>query len=382
MSKSNLAAVLLALSITLTACLHWARPPAGLAVALALWLLGLLLAGRGLGPLRALAVVGLTSCLVNSRAPTILVVEGLPCTTLVWLVPRLLLSSSQARRLALWACAAGGGLALHALLCFACFRAVGGEHRVRPPVSVPGLSGLLWPYYETHYREGAHLVGVFLNDNLFGVWAVALFALSLVLSRAEREPGVRGLLALGAGLLGLAALWTYSRSACLAATGVLLYLSLRWSPRVLLVLLLIPLPYLGYATWLDRLRFLHPTDAIVFPAERLEQYRRALSGLASGSCWGLGPGSGGLVDAQWAQIPLELGWAGVAAYVWLFCWMLRPTPATPLALGLRAAILALSLGGIGTDLLESPHMAMTLFGLAGVLETLRVDRVDQLAKNL
>lgn len=359
--KAKLATVCLGAAALLTAALHWMpldHPLLGWA--LGFWLAGLVLSRHAARwPLVAVTLAWLLSCWWSSRLSTQLVVQGVPMLGVALIV--LQLSPRAIQRLMLWSCAGAGVLALHALCCFWAFRALGGSHGIRPPLT--GWRWLVWPYYETHYDIGAHLVGVFLNDNLFGVWAVAFFALSLVLSRAH--PRIRVLLSLGAALLFLAAVWTYSRSAMVAALGVLAYLAVRWSPRILLVVLLVPLLYLAFATWLDRYRFLDPTSEVVYPSWRVEQVRRAARTLASGSPFGVGPGAAGLVDTQWAKIPLELGWLGLLAYGWLAWRTLRGTD-----VGLKAAILAMWLGGIGTDLFESPHLAATLAFFWGCQEAL------------
>lgn len=349
----------------LTAALHWMpleHPLFG-------WALGCWLAGLALSrspvrwPLVAVTAVWLLSCWWSGRSPAQLVLQSVPLLGVALLLAGA--SRKTVQRLMLWSCAGAGALALHALLCFWAFRAMGGGHRLRPPLPDTAWRWLVWPYYETHYDTGAHLVGVFLNDNLFGVWAVAFFALSLVLSRAQSQTGLRALLSVTAGLLFLAAVWTYSRSALVAVLGALACLAVRWSPRVLLVLLLVPVLYLSFATWLDRYRFLDPTSEVVYPSWRVEQVRRAARTLASGSLVGVGPGGAGLVDTQWAKIPLELGWLGLLAYGWLAWRTLRGSH-----VGLQAAILALWLGGIGTDLLESPHLALTLAFFWGCQEAL------------
>ncbi len=358
-----LATVSLGAAALLTAALHWMPLDHPLlSWALGCWLAGLLCSrSPQRWPLVAVTAVWLLSCWWNGRQPTQLVLQAVPMLGVALLIVSA--RPSSVHRLLLWACAGAGALALHALLCFWAFRAIGGSHGLRPPLPDAAWSWLVWPYYETHYDTGAHLVGVFLNDNLFGVWAVAFFALSLVLSRTETQ---RALLSLAAACLFLAAVWTYSRSATVAALGALAYLAARWSPRILLVLLLVPLLYLSFATWLDRYRFLDPTSEVVYPSWRVEQVRRAARTLASGSLVGVGPGAAGLVDTQWAKIPLELGWLGLLAYGWLAWRTLRGSH-----VGLKAALLALWLGGIGTDLLESPHLGLTLAFFWGCQEALR-----------
>lgn len=371
MSQASVLA--LTLSALLTFALHWGAPDSGwLNVALILWLVGLALSLREAmtRPLLALALTGFLSCWWNHCPPSSLVLQCFPLSGLALVTHSLLTSERVIYRVSLWATSGAATLAAHAIACFWAFRAIGGGHRVRPPVT-PGQMWLVWPYYDTHYPRGAHLVGIFLNDNLFGIWAVAFFGLSVVLTAHAQTPTLKKLLSASAVLLIFAAVWTYSRSAGVAALGVIVYLAARWKPRVLAWLVLVPILYLCFATWLDKLRFEAPTDQKVYPSERIVQVEKAGATLASGSLVGIGPGNGGLVDTQWAKIPLELGWLGIAAYGWLAFAMLRPGPRGPLAIGLQASLVAFWLGGIGTDVFESPHLAGTFYALWGGLERLR-----------
>lgn len=242
-------------------------------------------------------------------------------------------------------------LALHAVLVFWTFRLVGGGHRVRPELSHPLLQAWLSPYYCGHYPRGAHAIGLFLNDNNLGLWCATLFVVALATERRQ------------SGLLLLATLWSYSRGAYLGLGGGLLLLA-AWKrrPRLLLSLLAVPLAYCAFATWLDWERLLHPGGAIAFPAERIAWLQRGWQVLASGSLLGCGPGSGGLVDSQWAKTAYELGWSGILAWgFWAGVTLRRRLP------GLTAVLVVMGLGSIGNDILYAPVLVATLFALAGLL---------------
>jgi len=267
---------------------------------------------------------------------------------------RFLSSPAWWRRLQLAATVIG----LHALISLLAFRAAGGGHRIRPPIESGWLQALVWPYYAGHYKYGAHAVGLFLNDNMLGLWCVALVPTLLV-----------GRHRLSAAVLMLTTVWTYSRGATLAWMGSWLYLAVGLPPaerrRLALGALLLVAMAAPMATWLDHQRFLNPTRRGIWPAERIINLRRGLHTLATGSLLGSGPGSQGLVDSQLAKTALELGWLGVLAYAGFF-WRALSQPAHRPH---RAGVIALLLGCLGADLLYSPHLAATLFWLAGQAKT-------------
>jgi hypothetical protein len=72
----------------------------------------------------------------------------------------------------------GAFIAIHADISFLAFRMAGGSHGWRPEITQTWLQALVWPYYYGHYPRGAHAIGLFLNDNLLGVWCVAVMALT------------------------------------------------------------------------------------------------------------------------------------------------------------------------------------------------------------
>ena len=233
----------------------------------------------------------------------------------------------------------GALIASHAVVSFLAFRLAGGFHGWRPEVKDPWLQALVWPYYCGHYPRGAHAIGFFLNDNLLGLWCVAMLCLSL------EVPGRLRLLCVPPLLLAVG--WSYSRSAYLALAGACGSLAIRKNRYLLLVPTLIPLLFLPFATGLDRWRFSSDwTSTLVGRAERLHQF------LAEGSFWGGGPV--GLVDSQWLKTGLEQGWSGLLIQLG-FCFSVvrRARP------GVQAALLALLLGGVGCDLWDSPHLAAT-----------------------
>lgn len=289
-------------------------------------------------PLVLVCVVNLAGCLAGDLPLTACVLTGAPLTTLCLLPigPALL-------RAGMWV---SGVLAGHALIAFVFFRECGGGHRIRPEIYDPVLRALVWPYYNGHYPRGAHAVGLMLNDNVLGAWCAAW--LPLVLIWRWRISTL---------LLLLCVAWSYSRAAALAFIGSCLYLAAGWKPAVLLALSPLPLLYALYATWIDKLRLLRPWDSAV-REDRLYALTRAADQF---SVLGMGPGRAGLVDSQWLKLSLELGTLGLLAYAWLFVEVFRHGKGTPLGTGCRAAVLALLLGSLGSDLFCSPALAPLLF---------------------
>ena len=309
--------LLLSLAALLSAWCRWMPAPSILAwLSLGLWLVGMALARRSRlwPPLACLALLQLASgaTLTAPLAGLALVAEKLPRPNLRWVA------------------LVAGLLAFHALFAFLAFRALGGYHCFRP-LAGPWMP-LVWPYYTEQYPVGAHAVGLFLNDNALGVWAVAMLALTLGLS-----PWLTA-------LLFLTAVWSYSRSAFLALLAVTLYLR----PRALAWLLLIPILYLSLATYRDH-------ERLQVPMDRVYQAQHALSTLSL-----TGHGPVGLVDSQPCKTLREVGLLGLAAYAWFFTLVLRgPRNAY------KAAVLALLVASLGSDLFGWPHLGALLFLLAG-----------------
>ncbi|MFN8607158.1 MAG: hypothetical protein U0931_06480 [Vulcanimicrobiota bacterium] len=240
-------------------------------------------------------------------------------------------------------------LSAHAIVSFLAFHWAGGGHRIRPEIDQGWLKALVWPYYCGHYPRGAHAVGIFLNDNNLGLWCLMLFLLGLV---QLRRPGI---------CLGLAVLWSYSRTALVSTLICLIWLVWRWERRTLWLLLVLPLGLAAFPTWLDGQRLLHPLGPVAYPEERVYWGGRALHGLASGSLLGEGPDSAGLVDSQWCKTTVELGWAGLLAWLAFFASLARRK-------SMPVWLFAWLLGGGGNDLLYSPLLVgtgLTLAGLAG-----------------
>lgn len=246
----------------------------------------------------------------------------------------------------------GALLAAHAVISFIAFRLAGGAHGWRPELAQGWLRALVWPYYCGHYPRGAHAIGLFLNDNLLGVWCVSMLALALEL------PG-RARIWLGTPLL-LAVGWSYSRSAYLALLGASGWLAWRRGGRILLLPALIPLLFLAFAGGLDHWRF--GADWANTLGGRLQRLQQATALLGSGSLLGTGPGSAGLVDSQWLKSALELGWLGLLVQLGFCLASLGGATDQP---GLQGALIALALGAVGCDLWHSPHLAATFFLLCG-----------------
>lgn len=317
----------------LAASLHWVEGPQTFILALCLLCLALLSRRR-----RALWLWAWV--LIEAQAGVNLALGAVPLLYLSLLKPNL-------RILPLLGCL----IALHANVSFLAFRLAGGSHGWRPEIAQPWLQALVWPYYCGHYPRGAHAIGLFLNDNLLGLWCVAVLALTLELPLRPRL--------LTATPLLLAIGWSYSRSAYLALAGACLWLAWRRSKRLLLVPLLIPLLFVPFATGLDHWRF--SSDWASTLGGRAENLQHLL---AHPSLLGHGP-STGLIDSQWIKTGLELGWLGLLVQLGFCLSAIRA--ARP---AVQAGLIALVLGGIGCDLWYSPHLAGTFM----LLSTLRDPR--------
>lgn len=270
-----------------------------------------------------------------------------------------------------------------AMLCgvvtFLVFRAIGGGLNLRPdlPPHLPGA--LVYPYYCGAVPRSGHLVGPFMNDLYFGLWVAGV--LGLLAGWRPVAPGWGAWSHAGLAALGLASLaWTYSRSAYLALAAVALFLALRVSPRVLIGLALAGLVALPLLRGPDLARFRAVADpAAAFPG-RWDVMRRAAATLAGGPFLGLGPGAVRLADTQFAKVVVETGWPGAVALGWLLVAWLGPAlshlagppdeEGRRLHVGLSAFVLALLVGGLSGEILEVPQVALPLWILAGLRETL------------
>lgn len=352
-----LARTLLLAAAVLSGLCRWLLLPAPWPdLCLAAWFLGLVLSLKAPlgGPLLAIAATTTLSAIHNGLPPSMAAVNGHPITALII---ALAVPSLKVLR---FGALVSAGLGLHAIISFLFFRALGGGLRVRPEVLDPTLQAILWPYYCGHYPRGGHLIGLFLNDNAMGNWSAAWLVLTLAYLKPKKP------MAAVAAILLLCVAWSYSRSAYMALLCSLAYLAWSSNPRWLLLLFPLPALFWLYGNGFEQLRFFSPAHPLVIDSRWL-RWVQAGQTLQSGSPLGIGPGQAGLVDSQWPKIAIELGWLGSLAYLWLITSVLRQPKKSSVAKGLKAAIVALLVASLGSDLFNSPHMAFALWGFCAAL---------------
>lgn len=265
------------------------------------------------------------------------------------------LSPEQARKLVRWMLGNAVLAAVYGLLTYAAFRGLGGHENYRPQLESPFWNAVLYPYVCGTYPRGWRLVGAFLNDNYMGAYLAAMVCLGL--AGHQRLWASCVLLVAWAG--------TFSRAATAGLGAGLVFLALRWRPRLLLVLPLAALLCLPLLTRRDAYRFLHP-----FRTEggRIQSLVMARDVLVRPALLGEGPGTRGLADMQYAKIAYELGWAGVLTFLVLLRVLLRAWsgPLSPLAAGTGAALVAVAVAGCGGEVLEVPQTAILFWTCAGL----------------
>lgn len=261
-------------------------------------------------------------------------------------------------------------LSVYGILSYLTFRVAGSPTPSAPLPKNAWDAVFLYPYYCGHYAGGWRLVSTFLNDNFFGIWLAMLMPYGWVRFSRTAETGARlGWLA-ALVLLGIAFTFTFSRTAVIAFGAGLLFFAVRADRRVLW--LIVPLLVVGalFATGADLYRF---GAILAHGAGRWEAVEDAGRALRFSPLWGLGPGTRGLADVQYAKVAFETGLLGLGVFAWLMAGAFRPVfrprarEAGPTAAALGAGLVVLFVSGFGSDAWEIPQLAVLGWLFAALL---------------
>ncbi|MHB2016630.1 MAG: hypothetical protein ACYCW6_06750 [Candidatus Xenobia bacterium] len=287
---------------------------------------------------------------VHSGRPLFLV-EGLGSSGLLLLLEDAPVAKVRPR-IGVFLVGAGFVLAVHAIVGFILYRLWG------PLPSHPWMALWLYPYNSGVLVPSWRLCGLFMNENLFGIWCASLIPIVLQTVGESTRPWEKRFCWLTLGLLIACCCWSYSRMVAILLTVVLLLHARRYPREVAAIALAAPLLAMAFWTRMDQMRFLHPLAPGFYPSDRIASWAMAWETLAHGSLLGTGPGSGGLRDAQFAKLIVETGWLGLAAWASLLGWLLHGKRDDN---AFRLAAIVVLIGGASADLLESPHIALVLW---------------------